>query len=221
MAKKKVKKAAKKPAKKAVKKATKKPAKKAAKKSAKKKPAKKAVKKVAKKSAPKKKVAPKKKAAAKKSAPKKAAAPKAVPTNAINVYLNFNGNCEEAFNFYQSVFGGKFSYLGRFNEMPPNPEKPLPEEAGKLIMHVSLPISKETILMGSDTMEGFGPPFQVGNNFSISVNAKSKAEADRIYAGLAQGGHPHMPMMDAFWGSYFGMLVDKYGVNWMISYGQM
>jgi PhnB protein len=194
MAKKKIKKKAAKPARKAVKKSVKKTVKKAAKKkSAKKAPAK----------------------AAKKSAPK----PATPRTNSINPYLTFKGNCEEAFNHYRDVFGGSFSYVGRFGEMPPGPDgKQVPAEQANLIMHISLPISAETTLMGSDSSDEFGSVTTIGNNFSISVNAISQNEADRIYAGLSQGGKAFMPMSKTFWGSYFGMCTDRFGIQWMVSY---
>ncbi len=134
----------------------------------------------------------------------------------VNVYLNFDGNCEEAFTFYQSVLGGELQ-VNKFSEMPENPEHPMKEEDKNKVMHVSLPVSKETVLMGSDTMPGYGPPFVLGNNFSISVHPESREEADRIFAGLSSGGNATMPMADAFWGSYFGMLTDKFGINWMVN----
>lgn len=156
----------------------------------------------------------------KKAASKKPAAPKPeLPSVGINPYLTFPGNCEEAFNFYKSVFGGNFPYIGRFNEMPPQEgQPPMPESEGKKIMHVSLPIGKHSILMGSDSSEAFGHATNIGNNFSISVNATSEAEADKLYNGLSQGGHHTMPMSKTFWGSYFGMLTDKFGIQWMVSY---
>ncbi len=135
----------------------------------------------------------------------------------VNVYLTFNGNCEEAFNFYKSVFGGEFQYLGRFKEMPPMEGKPVPASEAEKIMHVSLPVSKETTLMGSDSSSAFGPAPVVGNNFSISIGTDSKAEADRFFSSLSVKGKPIMPMSDTFWGSYFGMLTDQFGINWMIS----
>ncbi|MBK9272332.1 MAG: VOC family protein [Saprospiraceae bacterium] len=137
----------------------------------------------------------------------------------INVYLNFNGNCEEAFEFYKSVFGGEFSYVGRFGEMPPQEgQPPLPEEMSNKIMHIGLPISKETSLMGSDTGGEWAPNFKQGNNFSISVNTDSKENADRIFHGLSDGARITMAMADTFWGDYFGMLEDRFGVNWMVSF---
>jgi PhnB protein len=138
---------------------------------------------------------------------------------AVNVYLNFNGNCEEAFNFYKSVFGGEFSYIGRFKDMPPQEGMPpMSKEDGEKIMHVSIPISKETSLMGSDTGGEWAPSFKQGNNFSISVSCDSKSEAERIFNALAKGGTVTMPLSQTFWSELFGMCVDKFGINWMMSY---
>lgn len=92
------------------------------------------------------------------------------------------------------------------------------EEDKNKIMHVSLPISKETILMGSDTGGEWSSSFKVGNNFSISINAESKEEADKLFGGLSAGGQVTMPMADTFWGAYFGMFSDKFGINWMVNY---
>lgn len=184
-----------------------------------KKPTKKKAKKLVKK--PIKKLAKKKPAAKKKTAKKvsqKATAKPEPQTNSISPYLTFNGNCEDAFNFYKTVFGGDFSYVGRFSEMPPmEGQPPVPASEANKIMHISLPISKETALMGSDSSDAFGHATNVGNNFSISINATSESEADRLYNGLANGGQVTMPMAKTFWGSYFGMLTDKYNIQWMIS----
>ncbi|MGN6490517.1 MAG: VOC family protein [Agriterribacter sp.] len=137
----------------------------------------------------------------------------------VNVYLTFNGNCEAAFNFYKSVFGGDFPYIGRFKDMPPGEEgKTMSVEDGERIMHVSLPISKETMLMGSDTGGEWASTFIQGNNFSISVNTESREEADKIFDKLSAGGKVTMPMNNTFWNSYFGMLTDQFGINWMVSF---
>lgn len=137
----------------------------------------------------------------------------------VNVYLNFDGNCGEAFQFYKSVFGGEFPHISRFADMPPQEGMPpFSEEMANRIMHVSLPISKETMLMGSDTGGEWASSFQQGNNFAISINTDSKEEADRLFNGLSSGGKVTMPMADTFWGDYFGMFTDKFGVNWMMSY---
>jgi PhnB protein len=190
-----------------------------------KKPAKKAAKKTVKKAPSKKKgakaVRPAKKVAKKASSKKAATAKKETPKTTISPYINFDGNCQEAFNFYKGIFGGQFGYVGRFKEMPSDPNQPpMPSDMGERIMHISLPISKETTLMGSDTAPGFGPPHQAGNNFAVSVTAASKSEADRIFNALGNGGQITMPIADTFWGSYFGMCTDKFGINWMMSFDQ-
>ena len=137
----------------------------------------------------------------------------------VNIYLNFDGNCEEAFLFYRSVIGGEFNYVGRFGEMPPQEgTPPLPASMADKIMHISLPVSKETILMGSDTGDQWSPSFSKGNNFSIYLAAESRSDADRLFAGLSEGGKITMPLSDTFWGDYFGSFEDKYGVNWMVSH---
>ncbi|MDR0801746.1 VOC family protein [Fluviicola sp.] len=138
----------------------------------------------------------------------------------VNVYLNFDGNCEEAFLFYQSVFGGEFPYLGKFKDMPQDENNKLDPSIAERIMHVTLPISKETCLMGSDTGGEWTSSFKPGNNFSISINAQSKEEADRLFKGLSAGGKVTMPLANTFWGDYFGMLEDQFGVNWMMSFNQ-
>ena len=137
----------------------------------------------------------------------------------VNVYLTFDGNCAEAFNFYKSVFGGEFPYIGKFKDMPKTDKDcpPLSEEDGNRIMHVSLPISKETILMGSDTTGAWSSQFKKGNNFSISINTESREEADRLFEGLSAGGQVKMPMDQTFWGAYFGMFTDKFEINWIVN----
>src|SRR5690606_25457966 len=128
----------------------------------------------------------------------------------VNVYLNFKGNCEEAFNLYRSVFGGDFPYVGRFNEMPADGSYSVSPEDSHKIMHISLPISQETMLMGSDTIGEWSNGFVAGNNFSISINANDRAEGERLFNGLSAGGQVTMPMTDTFWGAYYGMFTDKF-----------
>jgi len=135
---------------------------------------------------------------------------------AVNPYLMFNGTCEEAFLFYKSVFGGEFPYMGRYKDAPAEEGEQLSEEAQNRIMHVSLPIGN-TILMGSDSHPRYGD-VGYGDNFSISINTESREEADKIFTGLSAGGKVEMAMNDTFWGSYFGMFKDKFGVNWMVSF---
>lgn len=140
----------------------------------------------------------------------------------VNTYLTFNGNCEEAFLFYKSVFGGDFAYMGRFGEMPPSddPNCPPPsDEETNRIMHVSLPISKETILMGSDTTSQSGNAV-FGTNFSVSINTDSIEEADKLFNGLSADGTIIMPMEKTFWGAYFGMFTDKFGIGWMVNFDE-
>src|SRR5690349_17316387 len=139
----------------------------------------------------------------------------------VNVYLTFNGNCEEAFNFYKTVFGGEFGYIGRFKDMPAQEgQTAAASPDAEKIMHVSLPVSAETVLMGSDTGGEWAKDFKEGNNFSISINTSSKEEADRMFNGLSAGGRVNMPMASTFWGDYFGMFTDKFGINWMVSFNE-
>ena len=138
----------------------------------------------------------------------------------VNIYLTFNGNCEEAFKFYQSVFGGQIPYMGRFKDMPPGEDSKLNPGEENRIMHVSLPISKETMLMGSDTGGEWASGYSQGNNFSISITADSKEEAEKLFNGLSAGGKVTMPLSKTFWSECFGMLTDKFGINWMMSFDE-
>ncbi len=139
----------------------------------------------------------------------------------VNAYLTFNRTCEAAFEFYKSVFGGEFTYVGKFKDMPPMEGcPPMAEEDGDLIMHVSLPISAETILMGSDSSESFGQVLNMGDNVSLSINTDSKEEADALFNGLSAGGTIKMPMELTFWGAYFGMFTDKFGIHWMVNFDE-
>ena len=138
----------------------------------------------------------------------------------INSYINFNGNCEEAFNYYKEVFRGEFSMLSRFSEMPPQEGMKLSEADMNKIMHVSMPISKETMLMGSDVGGEWAQELKVGNNITLSITAQSREQADHLFSRLSEGGKITMPLDMTFWGSYFGMCTDKFDINWMISYGE-
>ena len=137
----------------------------------------------------------------------------------INTYLTFNGNCEEAFNFYKSVFKSEFSYIGRFGEMPKSDDYSVSDEDTNKIMHVSLPIGN-TVLMGSDTGGDWAPSFIQGNNFSVSINTNSVNEADSLFNALSNGGQVTMPMNHTFWGAYFGMFTDKFGISWMVNFDE-
>lgn len=136
----------------------------------------------------------------------------------VNIYLTFNGDCEDAFDHYKAVFGGDYQSISRFGEMPPQEGMPpIPDDQKDKIMHVSLPISNETVLMGSDTGGEWGRDYKAGNNFSISISTETTDEADRIFSELSEGGEVTMAMNKTFWGSYFGMFSDRFGINWMIN----
>lgn len=130
--------------------------------------------------------------------------------------LNFDGNAEEAFNFYRAVFGGDFKALMRWRDNPQCTD--WNESAKNLIMHVSLEVGEGHVLMGSDTPSSFGQTISNGNNFAIGITPDSREDADRLFQGLSDGGHGEMPMQDMFWGAYFGALQDKFGVRWMINF---
>ena len=134
---------------------------------------------------------------------------------ALNTYLTFDGNCREAFEFYRSVFGGEFLVVQTFADGPA--DMPVPAETRDQIMHVSLPVG-ESVLMGSDRGPGSAPELVVGNNFSISIVGQSREHCDEVFAKLSAGGKVTMPLQDMFWGSYYGMCTDRFGINWMINY---
>ena len=134
----------------------------------------------------------------------------------LNPYLNFSGTCEEAFLFYQTVFGGEF--MGGIFRMgdAPGTENLTTEQKNK-VMHIALPIGND-LLMGSDSIQGMGPALVMGNNNLISIFPDSREEADRLFSGLSEGGVVTMPLAETFWGAYFGMWTDKFGINWMVNY---
>jgi PhnB protein len=134
----------------------------------------------------------------------------------INPYLNFYGNTEEAFNFYKSVFREEFLSVQRFKDFPEGDK--LSESDREKIMQISLPISKGYILMGTDTLESLKQTLTASINYYISIQMESKEEADRIFKELSAGGKMEMPIQDTFWGAYFGMFADKFGIQWMVNY---
>lgn len=136
----------------------------------------------------------------------------------INAYVNFNGNCEEAFNFYRSVFGGEFAYVGRYKDMPAGEGVDMSGPEGEKIMHISLPISSETVLMGSDIGGEWAKDHKYGNNVQLSINATSEEEAKTLFEGLSAGGEIIMPLDKTFWGALYGIFIDKFGINWMVNY---
>lgn len=135
----------------------------------------------------------------------------------INPHINFNGNAEEAFTFYKSVFGGEFAKLVRFKELA-SPEFPVSEKEENKIMHIALPIGKTNSLMGNDVPEILGKTNENENRSKIVIITESKEEADKLFNGLSAGGQIEMPITDSPWGSYFGMFRDKYGIEWMVEF---
>lgn len=138
----------------------------------------------------------------------------------VNAYLNFPGTCEAAFDYYKSIFGGEFTYVGRFKDMPPQEGVTLSEDDMNKIMHISLPIGGDTAIMGSDSGGEWAPHLTIGNNISLSINASTKIDADHFFNRLSDGGQVTMPIAPTFWGDYFGMCTDKFGINWMVSFNE-
>jgi PhnB protein len=134
----------------------------------------------------------------------------------INPHINFNGNAEEAFNFYKSVFGGEFAKIMRFKDLA-SAEFPVAEHEANKIMHIALPIGN-SMLMANDVPEILGKTNENENRSKIVITAESKEEADKLFNGLSAGGQIEMPIMDSPWGSYFGMFRDKYGIEWMVDF---
>ncbi len=132
----------------------------------------------------------------------------------INAYIFFNGDCEHAFNFYKSVFGGDFTFTGRYSDMPGGEGKVADADKNK-IMHMSLPIGANSVIMGCDALEG---PQANASNINLSINAESEEEAKRLFEGLSVGGKVTMPLEKTFWNAFFGMFTDKFGINWMVNY---
>lgn len=138
----------------------------------------------------------------------------------VSTYLNFDRNTEEAFNFYKSVFGTEFQGEGilRQGDIPPQEgQPPLAEEDKNLVMHVMLPILNGHQLMGSDCSESMGFKLKFGNNSYINLEPDTRAETERLFNALAEGGKIEMELQDMFWGDYFGSLTDKFGVQWMFN----
>jgi len=134
----------------------------------------------------------------------------------INPHINFNGNAEEAFNFYKSVFGGEFTKIMRFKDLASD-DFPVPEHEKNKIMHIALSIGK-SVLMANDVPEIMGRTNENENRSKIVITAESKEEADKLFNGLSVGGQIEMPISDSPWGTYFGMFRDKYGIEWMVDF---
>ncbi len=132
-------------------------------------------------------------------------------------HIHFNGNAEEAFGFYQTVFGGNFSRLLRYRDLSTS-AFPFPDKEGNKIMFIALSVGNDTQLKGSDVLEAMGRVEEIDNRTSISIQAASREEADKIFKGLSAGGDITMPLSDGPYGSYFGMFTDKFGIQWMIDH---
>lgn len=136
----------------------------------------------------------------------------------VNTYLYFNGDCEEAFELYSSVFNRDLKYVGRYKDVPQDARQNFPNCEDEHIMHIALPISDETILMGADLIDINRKEKNTYNNFSLYVSTASKEEADRIFKSLSKEGDIKLPISNQFWGSYYGICMDKFGVHWKISF---
>ncbi len=135
----------------------------------------------------------------------------------INPHINFNGNAEEAFTFYRSVFGGEFTKIIRMKDLE-SPEFPVPAAEAQKLMYIALPIGTHNLLIANDVPSFMGQVNENENRSKISVSADSRVEADRIFAGLSDGGAVEFGMSDSPWGTYFGMFRDKYGIEWIVEY---
>tara|TARA_R110002167_G_scaffold128570_7_gene310920 strand:+ start:742 stop:1185 length:444 start_codon:yes stop_codon:yes gene_type:complete len=140
----------------------------------------------------------------------------------VNTYLYFNGTCEAAFNFYKFIFNSDFQFIGRYKDVPESTRQHFPNCTAEHIMHIVLPISKETFLMGADIIDinVNVNKSELTNNFSLYLSTDSKKEADRLFNSLSEGGKIKLPISEQFWGSYYGICLDRFGVNWKISYSE-
>jgi PhnB protein len=136
---------------------------------------------------------------------------------AINPWINFNGNAEEAFTFYKSVFGGEFTKVIRFKDLA-STEFSVPENEADKIMQIALPIGKNNVLLANDVPSFLGKVSENENKSKISVSAESREEADKVFNGLSEGGDVEGPIGDTPWGTYAGMFRDKYGIEWIIEF---
>ncbi len=136
---------------------------------------------------------------------------------AINTWINFNGNAEEAFTFYKSVFGGEFTKITRFKDLASD-EFPVPENEANKLMMIALPIGKHNVLIANDVPEFMGPVNENENRSKISISAESREEAERIFNELSAGGSVEGPIDDSPWGTYAGMFRDKYGIEWIVEF---
>ena len=137
----------------------------------------------------------------------------------VSTYLNFPGTTEEAFNFYKSAFKTEFAGpFHRFKDNPPVPGQPsMSEKDGNMVMHIELPILGGHMLMGSDAPESLGFTVSKGNTVHLNLEPDTRAESDRLFKALSEGGKVEVPLQDMFWGAYFGSVIDRYGIHWMLN----
>ena len=135
---------------------------------------------------------------------------------AVNTYLNFNGNTEEAFNFYKSVFGGEFALVMRFKETAEGAK--MPPEVQDKIMHIALPLKNGSILMATDSLESMGQKVIEGNNYFICISPESVEEGEKLFKDLSAGGKVELDYQKQFWGAWHGQLTDKFGIQWMLDF---
>jgi PhnB protein len=136
----------------------------------------------------------------------------------VSTYLNFQGQTEEAFAFYATTFGTKVTMLSRFSDMPAVGPGELPADEQNLVLHAELPIIAGHVLMATDMLRSMGQETRIGNNTTLCLDVNSRGEADRLYAALSEGGSEGSPMADMPWGAYWGVILDRYGIRWMINH---
>jgi PhnB protein len=135
----------------------------------------------------------------------------------VSTYLNFQGQTEEAFTFYAKCFGTEISVLSRFSDMPAGTGE-LPAEERDLVMHAEMPIIAGHLLMATDMLSSMGHTARIGNNTTVSLEVDTREEADLLYGALSEGGSEGSPMADMPWGSYWGVILDRYGIRWMVNH---
>lgn len=136
----------------------------------------------------------------------------------VNTYLNFQGQAEEAFAFYAKTFGTEVTALTRYSDMPAAGPGELPAGEQSLVMHAELPITGGHLLMATDMLQSMGQQTRIGNNTTLCLDVDSKEEADHLYDSLSEGGSEASPMADMPWGAYWGVVLDRYGIRWMINH---
>lgn len=137
----------------------------------------------------------------------------------VNTYLNYQGKAEEAFSFYSKIFGTDVATMTRYSDMPTMGPGELPVDEQSLVLHAELPIVGGHMLMATDMLRSMGQETRIGNNTTLCIDVDSREEADRLYSALSEGGSEGSPMADMPWGAYWGVVLDRYGIRWMINHG--